>query len=66
MNQLLFIINLAYRHYDDGIKNAMDRSYGSRGLNPNSPENAVYIFTGDMGMKPLVEIHPTQQEMDDG
>lgn len=44
----------------------MDRWYGSRGLNPDSPENAVYIFTGDEGMKPLGEIHPTQKEMDDG
>lgn len=54
------------RTYDDGISNAMDRWYGPRGFNPSSPENAVYIFTGAPGMKPLREIEPTNEEVKDG
>ncbi|CAB9501586.1 Isochorismatase, hydrolase [Seminavis robusta] len=54
------------RTVDDGISNAMDRWYGPRGLRKDEPENAVYIFGGAEGMKPLKEIAPTQQEIDDG
>lgn len=54
------------RTFDDGISNAMDRWYGPRGLRPEDPENAVYIFTGAPGMKPLAEIAPTEEEMAQG
>ena len=54
------------RHFDDGISNAMDRWYGPRGLNPDSPENAVYVFTGGPGVEPLAEIAPTEQDRTDG
>ncbi len=54
------------RHFADGISNAMDRWYGPRGLNPDKPENAAYVFTGAPGMKPLAEIAPTEEEVADG
>ncbi len=54
------------RTFDDGISNAMDRWYGPKGLRPDDPENAVYIFTGEPGMMPLSEIAPTQEEVSDG
>ncbi len=50
------------RAFDDGIANAMDRWYGPRGLRPEEPENAAYIFTGSPGMQPLAEIAPTAEE----
>ena len=54
------------RHFDDGISNAMDRWYGPRGLNPDNPENAVYVFTGSDGVQPLTEIAPSDEEVADG
>lgn len=54
------------RAFDDGISNAMDRWYGPRGLRPENPENAVYVFTGEPGMRVLREIAPTEQEVEDG
>ncbi len=54
------------RTFDDGISNAMDRWYGPRGLRPEDPENAVYIFNGAPGMEPLSEIAPTKEEVADG
>lgn len=54
------------RRFDDGIANAQDRWYGSRGLNPDSPENAVYIFEGNDGLQILKEIEPSEEEMSDG
>jgi nicotinamidase-related amidase len=54
------------RTFDDGISNAMDRWYGPKGLRPDNPENAVYIFTGEPGMIPLSEIAPTQTEVSEG
>ena len=54
------------RTYNDGISNAMDRWYGPRGLNPQNPENAIYIFDGEAGMMTLKEIEPTAEEKSDG
>ena len=54
------------RRFDDGISNAMDRWYGPKGLRPDNPVNAVYIFEGAPGMKPLSEIAPTEEEVSDG
>ncbi|MGM0583618.1 MAG: isochorismatase family protein [Pseudomonadota bacterium] len=54
------------RRFDDGISNAMDRWYGPRGLNPDNPENAAYVFTGAAGLEPLAEIAPTEEEAADG
>ncbi|MEM0991203.1 MAG: cysteine hydrolase [Pseudomonadota bacterium] len=54
------------RRFDDGISNSMDRWYGPRGLNPDTPENAVYVFGGAPGMKPMAEIAPTEAEIADG
>jgi nicotinamidase-related amidase len=54
------------RTFDDGISNAMDRWYGPKGLHPENPENAVYVFTGAPGMEPLAEIAPTEAEIADG
>ncbi len=54
------------RMFDDGIANAMDRWYGPRGLRPQEPENAAYVFTGAAGLEPLTEIAPTEQERADG
>ncbi|MGB3632772.1 MAG: cysteine hydrolase [Rubrobacteraceae bacterium] len=54
------------RTFDDGISNAMDRWYGPKGLRPEEPENAAYIFTGAPGMEPLSEIAPTEEEVSDG
>lgn len=54
------------RRFDDGISNAMDRWYGPKGLRPDNPENAVYIFEGAPGMKPLSEIAPTEEEVSEG
>ncbi len=54
------------RRFDDGISNAMDRWYGPRGLDPDNPENAAYVFTGAPGLEPLAEIAPTPEEVDDG
>jgi nicotinamidase-related amidase len=54
------------RAFDDGIANAMDRWYGPRGLRPEEPENAAYVFTGSAGMRPLAEIAPTAEEEADG
>lgn len=51
------------RTFDDGISNAMDRWYGPRGLRPEDPENAMYVFTGAPGMEPLSEIAPTEEEV---
>ena len=50
------------RAFDDGIANAMDRWYGPRGLRPEEPENAAYVFTGEAGVRPLAEIAPTEAE----
>ena len=54
------------RQFDDGISNAMDRWYGPRGLRPEAPENAAYIFTGSAGLQPLSEIAPNEDEVSDG
>ena len=54
------------RMFDDGISNAMDRWYGPRGLRPEEPENAAYVFTGAAGLEPLAEIAPTDEERADG
>ena len=54
------------RQFDDGISNAMDRWYGSRGLRAEAPENAVYVFEGEAGLAPLEEIAPTAEERDAG
>jgi nicotinamidase-related amidase len=54
------------RRFDDGISNAMDRWYGPRGLRPEEPENAAYVFTGAPGLEPLAEIAPTDQERSEG
>lgn len=54
------------RTFDDGIYNAMDRWYGPKGLRPEDPQNAIYVFTGAPGMKPLAEIAPTEDEISDG
>lgn len=54
------------RTFDDGISNAMDRWYGPKGLRPENPENAVYVFEGAAGMKPLAEIAPTDADVADG
>ncbi|MCA1755673.1 MAG: cysteine hydrolase, partial [Spirochaeta sp.] len=54
------------RRFDDGISNAMDRWYGPRGLRPDDPENAAYVFTGAAGLQPLSEIAPTEEEIADG
>jgi nicotinamidase-related amidase len=54
------------RMFDDGISNAMDRWYGPRGLRPEEPENAAYVFTGAAGLEPLSEIAPIEQERADG
>ncbi len=54
------------RRFDDGISNAMDRWYGPRGLRPDNPENAAYVFTGAAGLEPLTEIAPTDAEVSDG
>ena len=54
------------RRFDDGISNAQDRWYGPRGLRPENPENAVYIFEGNKGLQVLFEIEPDDKEMADG
>ena len=54
------------RAFDDGISNAMDRWYGPRGLRPDEPENAAYVFTGAAGIRPLAEIAPTDEEEAEG
>ncbi len=54
------------RAFDDGIANAMDRWYGPRGLRPEQPENAAYVFSGTAGLQPLAEIAPTDDEVADG
>jgi nicotinamidase-related amidase len=54
------------RRFDDGISNTMDRWYGPRGLDPENFQNAVYVFGGAAGMKPMAEIAPTDEEMADG
>lgn len=54
------------RMFDDGISNAMDRWYGPRGLRPEQPENAAYVFTGAAGLEPLTEIAPTEEERAQG
>ncbi len=54
------------RQFDDGISNAMDRWYGPRGLRPDEPENAAYVFTGEPGLQPLSEIAPNADEVADG
>jgi len=54
------------RTFDDGISNAMDRWSGPKDLHSEDPENAVYVFTGAPGMKPLSEIAPTEEEVADG
>ncbi len=54
------------RTFDDGISNSMDRWYGPRGLKADDPVNAVYIFEGAPGMKPLAEIAPSEQDVADG
>jgi nicotinamidase-related amidase len=51
------------RTFDDGISNCMDRWYGPHGLDPDDPENAVYIFQGAPGMAVLEEIAPTEPEI---
>jgi len=54
------------RQFDDGISNAMDRWYGPRGLRPENPENAAYVFTGEAGLQPLAEIAPDDDEVSEG
>jgi nicotinamidase-related amidase len=54
------------RRFDDGISNAQDRWYGPKGLHPECPENAVYIFNGNPGLQVLSEIEPDDEEMADG
>ena len=54
------------RQFDDGISNAMDRWYGPRGLRPEKPENAAYVFSGSAGLKPLSEIAPNEKELAEG
>ncbi|MEM9765044.1 MAG: isochorismatase family protein [Pseudomonadota bacterium] len=54
------------RRFDDGIYNTMDRWYGPRGLDPDNFQNAVYVFGGADGMKPMAEIAPTDEEVADG
>ncbi|MGB3366358.1 MAG: isochorismatase family protein [Acidaminobacteraceae bacterium] len=54
------------RQFDDGISNSMDRWYGPRGLRPENPENAVYVFEGSAGLKPLAEIAPSEEEVSNG
>ena len=54
------------RTFDDGISNAMDRWYGPKGLRPEEPENAVYMFSGPPGMEVLSEIAPNDDELADG
>ena len=54
------------RTFDDGISNAMDRWYGPKGLRPEDPENAIYVFDGTAAMKPISEIAPTEAEVADG
>lgn len=54
------------RFHDDGISNAMDRWYGPRGLNPHQPTNALYVWDGTAGIRPLQEIAPTPMELQDG
>jgi nicotinamidase-related amidase len=54
------------RTFDDGISNAMDRWYGPRGLRPDDPENAVYVFGGAPGMEVLAEIAPSDDDVDAG
>ena len=54
------------RTFDDGISNAMDRWYGPKGLRPEEPENAVYVFGGTPGMAVLSEVAPTDDEVADG
>ncbi len=54
------------RTFDDGISNAMDRWYGPKGLRPEEPENAVYVFGGTPAMAVLSEVAPTDDEVADG
>jgi hypothetical protein len=54
------------RRFDDGISNAQDRWYGPKGLNPECPENAVYVFNGKPGLQVLSEIEPHDDELADG
>jgi hypothetical protein len=54
------------RRFDDGISNAMDRWYGPRGLRPDDPENAIYVFEGAPGLQPLAEIAPDDKDVADG
>ena len=54
------------RRFDDGISNAMDRWYGPRGLRPDQPENAAYIFNGHEGLQILSEVEPNDDELSDG
>lgn len=54
------------RRFEDGISNAMDRWYGPRGLRPENPENAAYVFTGEAGLEPLEEIAPNNDEIAEG
>lgn len=54
------------RQFDDGISNATDRWYGPRGLRPENPENAAYVFNGSEGLKPLKEIAPNEDELAEG
>ena len=54
------------RTFDDGISNAMDRWYGPKGLRPEEPENAVYVFGGAPGMEVLSELAPTDEEVAEG
>lgn len=54
------------RRFDDGISNAQDRWYGPRGLNPECPENACYVFNGNPGLQVLSEIQPDDNEMKEG
>lgn len=54
------------RQFDDGISNAMDRWYGHHGLCVDQPDNALYIFDGEKGLKPLQEIMPTNDEIANG
>jgi len=54
------------RLFDDSISNATDRWYGPRGLRPENPENAAYVFNGSAGLEPLCEIAPNEDEKAQG
>lgn len=54
------MILLNERRYNDGIRNAMDRWYGPRGV--AMQENALYVYQQN-GMDVLREIRPGEDEL---